>query len=135
MKRRTFIALGGAALVMPTLVEAGAPLRYSPGLVKKLLGQGKTVFVDFYTTWCITCRAQGRTIEALRQANPAYDKEMAFVQVDWDVYAGSAIAKAYKIPRRSTLLVLRGDKELGRIVAGTRKGDIRRLMNKGLTGV
>lgn len=36
------------------------------------------------------------------------------------------------IPRRSTLIVLRGDEELGRIVAGTSEAQIKGLMDKGL---
>jgi hypothetical protein len=36
------------------------------------------------------------------------------------------------IPRRSTLVVLKGDQELGRIVAGTRKGDIKALLDRAL---
>jgi thioredoxin 1 len=36
------------------------------------------------------------------------------------------------IPRRSTLVVLKGNKELGRIVAGTAKDDIKALMDLAL---
>jgi hypothetical protein len=36
------------------------------------------------------------------------------------------------IPRRSTLIVLRGEDELGRIVAGTSESQIKGLMDKGL---
>lgn len=134
MNRRDFIALTGAALVLPGATLAGETLRYRPGVVDDLLKSGKTVFVDFYTEWCSTCRAQGRAIEALRDSDPAYDAAMSFVKVDWDVYYGSAIAADYKIPRRSTLLVLRGDQELGRIVADASRSKIKALMDLGLVG-
>jgi hypothetical protein len=42
------------------------------------------------------------------------------------------VAVRRSIPRRSTLLVLRGNQELGRIVAGTSATDIRQLMDRGL---
>ena len=132
MKRRIFMGLAAAALIAPGFAVAGQTINYTPGVVSAQLAKGKTVFVDFYTDWCSTCRSQGRTINALREANPAYDKAMVFVKVDWDVYAGSKIAKKYKIPRRSTLLVLKGDKELGRIVAGTSRKQIRALMDLGV---
>lgn len=132
MKRRNFLQLAAAAGLMPLAASAAATLRYQPGVVEALLAEGKTVFVDFYTTWCVTCRAQGRAIEALRAENPAYDQAMVFVKIDWDIYAGSAIAAKYSIPRRSTLLVLKGDKELGRNVAGTSKAAIKALMDIGL---
>ncbi len=57
---------------------------------------------------------------------------MTFVRVDWDRFEGSDIVERYAIPRRSTLLVLRGQDELGRIVAGTREDDIRDLLDLGL---
>lgn len=132
MKRREFMGFGGAALLFPLAAWAGGPHQYKPGLVASLLAEGKTVFVDFYTDWCVTCRAQGRAIEALRRDNPAYDANIEFVRVDWDVFSDSKIARTYNIPRRSTLLLLRGDKELGRIVAGTSRKKIRKLLTKGI---
>ncbi|MFT5638894.1 MAG: thioredoxin 1, partial [Paracoccaceae bacterium] len=54
------------------------------------------------------------------------------VRVDWDIHAGSDISTRYNIPRRSTLLLLRGDDELGRIVAGTSTKTITALMDLGL---
>ena len=42
------------------------------------------------------------------------------------------VTTSRNIPRRSTLIVLRGSEELGRIVAGTRKSDIKTLMDLGL---
>ncbi|MEJ6500729.1 MAG: thioredoxin family protein [Rhodobacterales bacterium] len=137
MKRRDFMALAGAVVLVPVGAIAGETegyTRYRPGVVADLLADGKTVFVDFYTDWCSTCRAQERAINALRLENPAYNDAMVFVKVDWDVYYGSAIAYDYKIPRRSTLLVLRGDQELGRNVADASKASIKSLMDLGLTG-
>jgi len=138
MKRREFISFGAAAFLLPTMVMAkvSAPVEYQDeGEIAKLLSEGKTVFVDFYTDWCTTCRTQGRLIKALRQGNPDYDKNMVFVKVNWDFYSISKAAKKYIIPRRSTLLMLRGNEELGRIVAGTSKNQIRQLMDLGLSNV
>jgi hypothetical protein len=53
--------------------------------------------------------------------------------VDWDEDSSSPISTDYNIPRRSTLLVLKGDRELGRIVAGTGRGQIKELLDAGLT--
>ena len=64
MNRRRFLA-SSAALVAAGPVLAANGTAYSEGLVEKELAAGKTVFVDFYTDWCSTCRAQGKTIAAL----------------------------------------------------------------------
>lgn len=132
MKRREFIALAGAATLAPMLANAST-VEFAPGVVKAQLAAGKTVFVDFYTDWCSTCRAQGRNIQALRRANPAYDENIVFVKIDWDIYSRSAIAQKYKIPRRSTLLILKGNMELGRNVANPTQSSIKKLLDMGLT--
>ena len=133
MTTRRQILLGVAALgLMPIARAAQAMNEYCPGLVQERLAAGETVFVDFSATWCSTCRAQGRVIEELRAANPAYDSAMTFVKVDWDTYGTGELSRALNIPRRSTLVVLRGDRELGRVVAQTAERDIRALMDLGL---
>ncbi len=38
------------------------------------------------------------------------------------------------VPRRSTLIAQNGDKELSRIIAGTRAAEIRQLMDRALAG-
>ena len=130
---RRQILLGAAALgLLPVARAAQAMIDYTPGLVQQRLAAGETVFVDFSATWCSTCRAQGRVIEGLRAANPAYDAAMTFVKVDWDTYGTGDLSRALSIPRRSTLVLLRGEEELGRIVAQTAERDIRALMDLGL---
>ena len=131
MKRRTFMALGATSLVLPTAVFA-APAEYTPGLVQKRLAKGETVFLDFKASWCSTCRAQERVIKALKGTNPDYENKITFIDVDWDDFGGSDLVKTLNIPRRSTLVVLKGDKELGRIVAQTGQDEIKALMDVAL---
>ena len=66
------------------------------------------------------------------EENPNYKNAMSFVRVDWDDYKKHDVTTSRKIPRRSTLLLLRADEELGRIVAGTATQDIKALMDKAL---
>ena len=131
MKRRDFIALGAAAALTPATLSANV-MDYTDGMVQKALAEGKTVFLDFAATWCSTCAAQDRVINALRDENPAYDANVMFVKVDWDNFGNGTLSNALKIPRRSTLVVLKGDKELGRIVAGTARKEIKKLMDVAL---
>lgn len=132
MNRRDFLSLTAAVSLVPALARAGV-MNYSPGLVTQALAEGKTVFLDFKASWCSTCAAQERVINALRSENPAYDNAITFINVDWDQHGKSELAKSLRIPRRSTLVVLKGDKELGRIVAGTSKSDIKALMDTALS--
>ena len=131
MKRREFLIAGTSLLIAsPALASTG--LRYTKGLVDKELAAGNTVFVDFYTDWCTTCRSQAASIRKLRSENPAYDEHMTFVSVDWDAHRASQLSRRLKIPRRSTLVVLKGDAEIGRIVAGTKRSAIQELMDAGV---
>ncbi|NRA99381.1 MAG: thioredoxin family protein [Rhodobacteraceae bacterium] len=128
MRRRTFFTSALAALMAgPALAGVGA--KYSRGLVDQKLAEGDVVFVDFNTDWCVTCRSQARTIQKLVDENPAYMANITFVDVDYDRYGNSSLANRLAIPRRSTLVVLKGDQELGRIVAGTRRDDIKELLD------
>lgn len=131
MIRRHFLAamlIVGAA----SAAQAGGFVAYEPGLIDSELSQGKTVFVDYSASWCLTCKAQERVIGRLMQENPDYATAMTFVRVDWDEWSKDPVTTGRDIPRRSTLIVLQGDRELGRIVAGTDEADIRALMDLGL---
>ncbi|RYH09944.1 thioredoxin family protein [Tropicimonas sp. IMCC6043] len=131
MDRRAFLALSCATALAPLSLSA-APLDYSPGLVTKHLEAGDTVFLDFKASWCTTCAAQERVLNALKAENPAYEQAITFINVDWDSYGNSELAKSLNIPRRSTLVVLKGNAELGRIVADTSRSSIQALMDTAL---
>ena len=131
MKRRMFFTAALATLAAgPALAGVGQP--YTRGLVEKKLAEGDVVFVDFNTSWCVTCRSQARTIEKLKAENPAYEANITFVDVDYDKHGNGKLANRLNIPRRSTLVVLKGNEEIGRIVAGTRRDDIKTLLDQAL---
>jgi thiol-disulfide isomerase/thioredoxin len=131
MDRRHFLALTAAAAVAPALAHAEV-LDYRPGLVQERLSKGETVFLDFKASWCSTCATQERVIGALKSDNAAYGQKITFINVDWDQYGRSDLARGLNIPRRSTLVVLKGDKELGRIIAQTGRKPIKALMDTAL---
>jgi len=135
MKRRDFLKTTALAALMPVAAFAAGDenwTHYRPGVVDALLKDGKTVFLDFSAVWCGTCKAQERQISILMGENAAYVENVVFVRVDWDAYRNAAITFDLEIPRQSTLVVLKGEEELGRIVAGTRYGDIKALMDTAL---
>jgi thioredoxin 1 len=132
MHRRTFILAAISAATFPKFALAGETIDYTPGVIQKALDEGKTVFVDYATDWCSTCAAQERMIERLRGENAEYDKNIVFVRVDFDEYANKPVSTDRNIPRRSTLIVLHGDQELGRVVAVASKRKIQGLLDAGL---
>lgn len=133
MNRRFFLSASGVTLILPLPALAEDRVFYTPGLAEDAMAAGKVVFLDFWTNWCSTCAAQDRVISGLRTANPAYDAAITFITVDWDQYADGDLAKSLNIPRRSTLVALKGNTEIGRIVAGTSKAEIQALMDAALS--
>jgi len=132
MDRRHFlISLAAIATAGPAM--AGSGQVYTEGLVQQELDAGKTVFIDFFAEWCSTCRVQEIKVNELKASNPDYEANVSFVSVNWDEFGNSRLARRLNIPRRSTLVVLKGNKELGRIVAGTSTSAIKNLMDRALT--
>jgi thioredoxin 1 len=130
MNRRSFLTLTAGAALAPLAARAASD--YSPGLVTEALARGETLFLDFKASWCSTCAVQERVINALKAENPAYEANITFINIDWDQYGSSDLAKSLNIPRRSTLVVLKGEQELGRIVAETGRSKIKALMDTAL---
>lgn len=131
MNRRTFLTATAVVALSPAALWAGSGMIDfdDSDPITQALSAGKTVFVDYAADWCSTCAAQDRVITALRAQNPAYDDKIVFVRVDWDTYRRHQVTTSRRIPRRSTLIVLKGNQELGRIVAGTSQSQIKELMD------
>jgi thiol-disulfide isomerase/thioredoxin len=132
MNRRTFISVLTGLLFMSGMSFANESIIYTPGLIKERLSKGETLFVDYSATWCSTCKRQEKILTEIRKKNSSYDEKMTFIKIDWDTFKDHEVTSSRNIPRRSTLLVLRGSKEIGRIIAGTDSKEIEALMAKGL---
>jgi thioredoxin 1 len=135
MIRRNFLTFAAAAsaagILVPSLAQA-TTVTYTPGVAEAAMADGTVSFLIFNATWCSTCRAQDRVIDALKAANPAYERDVLFISVDWDDYGQGALAQSLNVPRRSTLIAMNGATELGRIVAGTGRTEIAALMTQAL---
>lgn len=131
MQRRDFLMITAAVtLVLPLAANAAETAAYSPELLAAELAAGKTVLLDFTASWCPSCQSQGRSIRALRAQNPAYDAAITFIDVDWDTWGQSDLAKRYGVRSRGSLVVLRGDKVLAQTYAHSSKDDLKALLDQ-----
>lgn len=131
MNRRTLL-LSGAALVLAAPLRADDRTFYTPGMAEQAMQAGEVVILNFWADWCSTCAAQQRVIADLMASTPAYGRAVRFIVVDWDEHGKGTLSRALKIPRRSTLVALKGQQEIGRIVAGTGKAEIKALFDTAL---
>ena len=130
MQRRDFLLLSAAISLAAPMALAATVNIYTPELVASELAAGKTVVLDFTASWCISCQSQGRAIQALRDANPAYDKTITVVDLDWDTYKKTDLAKQYGVTNRGSLVFLRGDKIIAQTYSHSSKADLKALFDQ-----
>ena len=131
MNRRTLL-LSASALALAGPLLADERTFYTPGMAEAAMEAGEVIILNFWTDWCSTCAAQERMIAQLMAENPAYAAKVRFIVVDWDEHGDGDLSRALKIPRRSTLVALKGEEEIVRIVAGTGKAEIKALFDAAL---
>lgn len=129
-RRQTLIALlaAGVAAGMTKPALALQTTDYSPEALASLQSGGQPFLVDFFATWCSTCAAQERVLEELAAESDVY-KAIPILRVDWDAFGNGELSRQLAIPRRSTLVMMQGTRELGRLVAETRKSRIAELLD------
>lgn len=129
--RRTTLALmaGLAAFAVARPAHAAAQfIDYSEAALAELAASGQPYLIDFFATWCSTCAAQERVLHGLAEESPSY-AAIPVLRVDWDQHSRGDLVRQMGIPRRSTLVMMVGTTELGRLVADTRRDAIAGLLD------
>ena len=65
-------------------------------------------------------------MSALIDENPDY-RTVTVMRVDWDEHRGGDIVQEHSVLRRSTLVMLNGGEEVGRVIGSARRDDIEAL--------
>jgi len=89
---------------------------------------GKPILVEIHASWCPTCKAQKAILSDLLP-EPKF-KDMVVLRVDFDSQKDAVSEFGARI--QSTLVVYKGDKEVGRSVGDTDPASIAALLDKGL---
>lgn len=84
----------------------------------------KAVLVDFYADWCGPCRMVSPIVDEIAQEHPEF--LVGKVNVD----DSPELAKEFSVVSIPTLVILKGGKELDRIVGARPKSDILDRLNK-----
>jgi thioredoxin 1 len=87
----------------------------------------KPVALHFHADWCPTCRAQEKVLQTLK-SEPGLDLAVLVANYDTE----KALKQRFNIRGQSTFVVLRGEKERGRVVGETSAAGIRAVLKTAL---
>ena len=101
---------------------------YSPEALAQAQEAGKPILVEVYAAWCSVCRTQSPIVQALT-SEPKY-KNLVVFKADFD--KDKSDLKALNVRRQSTLILYKGDKEIGRSVGDTSAFSIEAMLDRTL---
>ncbi len=120
----TVAAVAAVAVVLPTAFAYAAVTEFTMESFKAAQKAGKPIVVDVWASWCPTCKAQGPVLSKLL-ADPK-NKDVVMLRVNFDTQLD--VLKAFNVQSQSTLIVFKGEKEMGRSVGDTNAGSIGALL-------
>jgi thiol:disulfide interchange protein len=94
----------------------------------QLIKEGKPILVAVHADWCTTCRAQDMFLKDLLKT-PPYNN-FRVLRIDFDNQKEAM--HAFKVQMRSTLIVFKNGKEVGRSTADTDKDSVATMLRKAL---
>lgn len=129
LSRRTVFATLAlvAAYSLPAYAFSGA-MKYTPDALMAAQKSGKPVLVDVSAPWCPTCKAQKAVMAELEMSG----KYKAYTTIEVDFDSQKDALKRLNATMQSTLIVFKGDKEIGRLVGDAKKASIEALLAKAL---
>jgi thioredoxin 1 len=118
----TVVAL---AAVLAVTLSARAAEPFVGNAFQAAQSAGKTILIDVRASWCPVCKQQKPIIAAIEKERP----NLVVYEVDFDT--AKDVLRRFQVQRQSTLIVFKGEREVGRSIADTDPTRIRDLVAKG----
>lgn len=94
---------------------------------EKVVKAKKPVLVDFFATWCGPCKMVAPELEAVA---PALEGKVDVVKIDIEEVPD--LAKQYKVMSVPTILVLKNNEEISRVVGFRPRTELQAMAEKTL---
>ena len=120
-----FVAM---SLMAACAVASAAEAPYTKAAFDKALADGKPVVVDFWASWCPTCKEQKPVVQSLLK--DAKRKSLTVFVADFD--KEEALKKQLNVTMQSTLVAFKGGQEVARSTGQTDKAELAALLDKAL---
>lgn len=114
--------LGSAALAQALDIKP-----YSAEALAAAEQAGQPVAVHFHADWCPTCRAQVKTLQMLKEEKGL---DVTVLTANYD--SEKALKRRFNVRSQSTLVVLKGPKEVARLAGETSADGIRKALKAAL---
>ena len=132
ISRRAVLLAGLAS--MSTLSAASPVLaggeKFTDAAFEAAQKAGKPILVDIAAAWCPVCRVQAPIVEDLAMS----DRFRDFVHLEVDFDRQREALRRFNAQKQSTLIVFRGETEVGRSIGDTNRASIEAMMAKALDG-
>jgi len=123
---KSFKILFASALLLGSSLVAQAGQPFDPNAFRQAQAAGKPILIDVTASWCPTCKQQRPIVQEIEKATP----NLVVYEVDFD--SAKEVLKRFRVQSQSTLIVFKGDSEVGRSTGVTDPANIRALVSKGL---
>jgi len=116
LTRRLILSIAAISPLPVTMaLAAEAAPAYGQAALKAAQDSGRPILIEIQASWCPTCKARSAVLEPMLKQDTF--KSMAVFRVDFD--AQKPVVRAFGADMQSTLIVIRGATEVGRVVGET----------------
>lgn len=129
LDRRSVLAtlLAGAGFFVTAPAFAGIKAEpFSEAAFEAAKKAGKPILLEISASWCPTCKVQKSILSELT-SDPKF-KNLVFLEIDFD--SQKDVVRALRARSQSTLILFKGNDELGRSIGDTDPASIGTLLNK-----
>jgi thiol-disulfide isomerase/thioredoxin len=123
------LAFGFVVSISTALLgNAHATEIYSPETLEQAELSGHPVLLEFYASWCSTCRSQSKALDSLKSQEDFQD--LIVLRADYD--NDKELKKRFGVKKQSTLILLKDGKEVARTIGTTRESALAEFLTESM---